>query len=149
MEPQKLEDYIKPRSFDKIKYDKSKFKILLGILLILFAIILYLLIHGTSRLYFVRGINSIFEIIPIFDGVKINNRFITDYAIDVLWIFAFNLLFSIFNNKVYNLFVLFTSLFLELLQLIDKKLGTFDYVDMLIYTVISFFFIIKLNRNKT
>lgn len=117
-------------------------KILIGCFLILINIFLYILFHGTKDLFIVEQINSVFNIIPVFDGITIQNKFLTGYVIDIIWIVAFNLIVSTFNNSIYQWFVLFVAISTEFLQLINNSLGTFDVVDLVIYVCITAIFII-------
>ena len=127
----------------------KRIRLFVGILLALLAITMYLVLHGTRNLLFVSKINSIKDIIPIFDGIKTKNLLLNNYAVDIIWIISFNLLVSIFDKRFYNFLVLCSAVFLEVLQLLNKKFGTFDFVDILIYTVISLSFILLMKKKET
>ena len=129
--------------------EKREVKLFIGNLLILSAIVLYILLHGTSNLFVVKKMNGMFGIIPVFYGIKINSIFLNGYAVDIIWIISFNLIVSIFNNRFYNFFVLCFSIFLEVLQLLNNNFGTFDFIDILIYTVTTILFILFMNKNTT
>ena len=92
--------------------EKREVKLFIGNLLILSAIVLYILLHGTSNLFVVKKMNGMFGIIHVFYGIKINSIFLNGYAVDIIWIISFNLIVSIFNNRFYNFFVLCFSIFL-------------------------------------
>lgn len=141
---QKREVFIKQKN-SKMKIKETK--IIISIILILFAGFSYIIFHGTKNLLFVEKINSIFSIIPIFEGIKVN-KIINGYFVDILWILAFNLLISIFQNKFFNFLVLFIAITVELLQLKFKSLGTFDYIDLIIYIIVSLVFIILIKKDN-
>ena len=127
---------------------KSEIKLFIGNLLILSAIVLYILLHGTSNLFVVKKMSGMFGIIPVFYGIKINSIFLNGYAVDIIWIISFNLIVSIFNNRFYTFFVLCFSIFLEALQLLNNNFGTFDFIDILIYTFTTILFILFMNKKE-
>ena len=109
-------------------------------------VIIFLVLHGTSNLYFVKQINNSIQLIPSFNGINWKNKFINGYLVDILWIFSFNLLISIYKKRIYQSFVLITAITLEILQFVFKRLGTFDLIDIIIYSFISVLFIINIKK---
>ena len=108
-----------------------------------------ILLHGTSNLFIVKKMSGMLGIISVFYGIKINSIFLNGYAVDIIWIISFNLIVSIFNNRFYNFFVLCFSIFLEVLQLLNNNFGTFDFIDILIYTVTTILFILFMKKKET
>lgn len=125
---------------------KDKIKLFFSIVMIFLDVVIFLILHGTSNLYFVKQINNSLKLIPSFDGISWKNKYINGYLVDVLWIFSFNLLISILKKRIYQLFVLITAITLETLQLLFKQLGTFDFIDIVIYSLISIVFIINIKK---
>lgn len=121
---------------------KSEKKILFSIALIFFDILIFLLLHGTKNFYIFKMINPLEQLIPSFDGISCSNKLIKGYLVDFIWILGFNIFASISENKKIHFFVLLVAILLELMQLKFKTLGTFDLYDILIYVLVSFWFII-------
>ena len=111
----------------------ERLKMLVGVILIVSAIFLYILLHGTRGLLLVGIINSKIKIIPLFDGTKIGSGFINCYLVDALWIFSFNYMLSAFKSAACHILAMLTACALEFLQLVAKGFGTFDFFDILIY----------------
>ena len=124
----------------------DKIKISFSLILMFLDVIIFLVLHGTSNLYFVKQINNSIQLIPSFNGINWKNKFINGYLVDILWIFSFNLLISIYKKRIYQSFVLITAITLEILQFVFKRLGTFDLIDIIIYSFISVLFIINIKK---
>ena len=112
------------------------------------AIGIYLFLHGTKNLIIIQKINSLVSIIPIFDGRKLSNKFIQGYLVDLLWYSSLLLISNSFFNKTrISYFCLLLAIILELSQYYISALGTFDFYDILIYILITIFYM--LIRKKT
>ena len=112
------------------------------------AIVFYLVVHGTKNLEIVRKLNSIRYIIPVFNGLKCKNIFITGYLVDILYYNSICTYLTTYK-KWYYFFLSFVFVsFFEILQLNFSNLGTFDYIDLCIYFIISviYSFIYLFNR---
>lgn len=120
-------------------FGKNK-SVYIGVALALFAVVLFLIIHGTRNLLLISKINSIWHVIPIFDGIKIKNEFLTGYLIDIIWFFSLNLILSSFDCFHFYIITLIIAVLLEILQLKFRWLGTFDFIDIIIYFCLSFMF---------
>ena len=128
-----------------------------GIILISIAIILYSLFHNINNLSLFSRFphNSFYNFY-----IKLQSNFIVyfhkvpfykllnNYLVDILWAVSFCLIFFNLIEIKLKYFVAF-SLFLiiELLQLKNPVLGTFDFVDLLIYLITIFIFFM-INESK-
>ncbi len=122
-------------------------KIISAIILILMATMLYIFIHGTNYLIIFKRINEIIPIVPMFDGVITNNKFITGYLVDILWYTSFLLFINCILEKRYaSFFVLGFAVLLEFSQLFNPLLGTFDLYDILIYILITLIFVFLITK---
>lgn len=129
---------------------RNKIKIFSAIILLICAIIIYIILHGTKDLIIVKKINQFFKIIPLKNGIKIHQNFITGYLVDILWFNSFCLFFSVINQKRIFLIIILIACFLEFLQLINPTFGTFDFIDLLIYIITGIgYYIYKSRKNKT
>ena len=117
------------------KTSLNRIKIFSAIILLISSIILYIILHGTKELIIVKKINQFCKIIPLINGIRINQKFITGYLIDILWFNSFCLLFSFFKKKIYFFILTLFACVLECAQLVNPILGTFDVLDLLIYII--------------
>lgn len=113
----------------------NKIKIFSAVVLLVSAIIIYMILHGTKDLIIVRKINQFCRIIPLKNGMKVSRKFVTGYLVDILWFNSFCLLFSIFKKKGNYLILILLACIFECAQLKNAALGTFDFIDLLIYIV--------------
>ncbi len=125
------------------KADKHRCCFINAIALLILAIIIYLIMHGTNNLILVKKINLYCRIIPIFSGININNSFINNYLVDILWYTSLLLWISGFekNQLFFTIFSCIFGVCLELFQFIFPSVGTFDIIDMLIYVFITMIYI--------
>ncbi len=127
----------------------NKIKIFSAIILIICAIAIYIILHGTKDLIIVKKVNQLFKIIPIKNGIKIHQKFITGYLVDILWFNSFCLLFSVIKQKKIFLIIILIACILEFIQLINPTFGTFDCIDLLIYILSgSGYYIYEKNKNE-
>ena len=111
------------------------------------ATMLYIFIHGTNYLIIFKRINEIIPIVPMFDGVITNNKFITGYLVDILWYTSFLLFINCILEKRYaSFFVLGFAVLLEFSQVFNPLLGTFDLYDILIYILITLIFVFLITK---
>lgn len=117
-------------------------KFLSAIVLMIIAIALYIFIHGTKELFLFQKINSIKNIIPMFEGTSLRNKFLTGYCVDILWFTAFQLTYSFISKKHYStILVLIYGIILESIQFFFPIFGTFDFWDIAIYSFITLIFL--------
>lgn len=118
------------------------------------AVLIYLLLHGTDRLYIfsifrdfkcIRYINAFHRTLHLKFPAFFTNNFIRNYAVDILWFTSFCLMMLYFypeKNNIIKYIVLFgTGILSEALQYIYPQLGTFDFYDVAVYgsiTVVCF-----------
>ncbi len=137
----------------------NKKLIVCGIVLIAFDICLYGLFHDISKLALFALFDKEFLIylkavhlkfMSLFSGTLIF-QIIRNYFIDFLWFLSFQLLCLGYFSKTLSLFiVLFGGILTEVFQLLKPCLGTFDFVDLIIYisiTLVLFVFVKSKDRN--
>ena len=120
-------------------FGKNK-SVFIGVVLAIFSVILFLVFHGTKNLVFINKFNSICQVIPYFDGVKIKNGFLTGYLIDIIWFLSMNIILSSYGCFHLYIIALLIAVLLEVLQLKFRWLGTFDMLDIFIYLCLSSIF---------
>ena len=120
----------------------------------IFAIILYAVLHDLTRLYIFQNLNdgkfisayrafqkstlSYLKIIPLF-------AFIKNHLVDFLWFSSFVLFFTEFlqaSTKIKFIFLIFMAVLSEFSQLFFEQLGTFDFIDLGGYVFISLIYIV-------
>ena len=127
-----------------------KKRILCGIIYFVIGAILYVLFHDITQSYVLRnlsqtylfslykdvqsGFYEIFMKVPFY-------LYIQSYLINFIFILSFCLtFFTIIPNRIKFGFAAILSLGIELVQLIDPRFGTFDFIDILIYMVVILVF---------
>ncbi len=117
----------------------------------LISILLYLLIHDINRLYILklcpqlRFITYIRNYVLEKSIINFENKIIKNYLVDFLWILSLNFIMSYYysKDKIYKYIVIIGISFLsEILQYIKPIFGTFDFVDLGIYFIVTFCFFI-------
>lgn len=126
----------------------KKIKIFSAIVLLICAIIIYIILHGTKDFIIVKKINQFYKIIPLINGIKVQQKFFTGYLVDILWFNSFCLLFSIIKQNRIFLVIILVACILEFIQLIYPTLGTFDCIDLLIYIITGICYYIYENKNN-
>lgn len=121
---------------------KKKINFFCAIALLVLAVLLYLILHGTENLFVSKIIKRIFPSLSKIQSVKITNSFVKNYLVDALWFISFLLFCSIFEKRVYCLLALLVALVLEFLQMAFLQLGTFDWMDVILYIAIFVFFLL-------
>lgn len=119
-----------------------------------FAIMLYAVLHDVTQLFIFRNFanNSFIDIyrevrenlLPIFKGLFFY-KFIKNYLVDFLWFLSFTLVFTNlfpFSKKVKFIFLILMAFMSEFSQLFFHNLGTFDFLDLMMYVCISVFFLL-------
>lgn len=125
-------------------------RIIIGIILIVFAICLYGLFHDITKLRVFSFLNQniLIERYKLFQRdfrLKFLNFhffiFLNNYLIDLLWYLSFMLIATgILKNKFIVLIVFISGCISEILQLFFSYLGTFDFFDLGIYVPVTVIF---------
>ena len=125
-------------------------RIIIGIILIVFAICLYGLFHDITKL----RVFSFFNQNILIEEYKLFQRnfrlkflnfhyfiFLNNYLIDLLWYLSFMLIATgILKNKFIVLIVFISGCISEILQLFFPYLGTFDFFDLGLYVLVTVIF---------
>ena len=135
-----------------------KKRILIGIIYFVIGAILYGLFHDVSRIFVLRNLSqtNLFNVYRQVQGGFYEYfskvpfyLYIQSYLINFLFILSFCLtFFTIIQGRVKFAVVAIISLAIELGQLIDKRFGTFDFVDILIYMLVILVFYYLEERKK-
>ena len=133
---------------------RSQNKICAGLILMIFAIILYSALHNVENLYIFHnfGENLFFGIYKNFQShaIRILKRlpffsFVKNHLVDLLWFLSFSLIFSaIFSvaKKTRFAVLILLACLSEFSQLFYENLGTFDILDLLCYFSIAVVFLV-------
>lgn len=119
-----------------------------------FAIIFYAVLHDVTQLFIFRNFtNSSF--VNVYKEVRIDIllilkklfffSFIKNYLVDFLWFLSFTLVFTnlfSFSKKIKFVFLTLMAFMSEFSQLFFHNLGTFDFLDLMMYVCISVFFLL-------
>ena len=119
-----------------------------------FAIIFYAVLHDVTQLFIFRNFtNSSF--VNVYKEVRIDIllivkklfffSFIKNYLVDFLWFLSFTLVFTnlfSFSKKIKFVFLILMAFMSEFSQLFFHNLGTFDFLDLMMYVCISVFFLL-------
>lgn len=122
-------------------------KTIIGVILIIFDIFIYGLLHDCTKLSIFYNFSSY----KIFEEYKsIQNQFVIKYSalfifklaknylVDLIWYVSFLLIvFDTIKSKGKYFIILSIGIISELLQLFFPILGTFDYIDLSIYFMIT------------
>ena len=122
-------------------------KTIIGVILIIFDIFIYGLLHDCTKLSIFYNFSSY----KIFEEYKsIQNQFATKYSylfifkfaknylVDLIWYISFLfIVFASIKSKSKYFIILSVGIMSELLQLFFPTLGTFDYIDLSIYFMIT------------
>ena len=114
-------------------------KIIAGLMLMIFAVILYAALHDVTKLCVFQnaGDSSLFASYRKMQSLVLFNLknipgfyFVKNYLVDFLWFLSFSLVFtSLFSAPkiVKFVFLILMAFFSEFYQLFFDNLGTFDY----------------------
>lgn len=120
---------------------RDRIKIIGAMFLLAISIVMYLVIHGTDDLAIVKKINSVINLIPIFQGINYKNVFLTGYLVDILWFCSFLLFgYSLCTGIGYMVYILLACVVataMEVMQLFFPRYGTFDLLDILVYLLVT------------
>ena len=122
-------------------------KTIIGVILIIFDIFIYGLLHDCTKLSIFYNFSSY----KIFEEYKsIQNQFVIKYSalfifklaknylVDLIWYISFLfIVFASIKSKSKYFIILSVGIMSELLQLFFPTLGTFDYIDLSIYFMIT------------
>lgn len=122
-------------------------KTIIGVILIIFDIFIYGLLHDCTKL----SIFNYFSSFKIFEAYKsVQNqvatkysylfifKFAKNYLVDLIWYISFLfIVFASIKSKSKYFIILSVGIMSELLQLFFPTLGTFDYIDLSIYFMIT------------
>ncbi len=127
----------------------NKKKVFVGLLILIFAIILFAVLHDFTNLYIFKD----FQSSPIFEKYKEIQilalsflkkvpcfKFINNHLVDFLWFLSFALIITEFlpeYRKIRFLGILLMALLSEFSQLLCPRLGTFDIFDLIGYFLIA------------
>lgn len=127
--------------------------IVIGVILILLAIVLYGLLHDISKLAIFSFIPQQTESIIFYKKIQMHfyikvskygmYKLVKNYMIDVLWYTSFCLIvFEIEERRIKYAVVFLLGMVSESLQFFIEGLGTFDFIDLLLYGVVLLIFYI-------
>lgn len=112
---------------------KNKIKFFCSLSILLLACIFYVIIHGTKRLIITDFISFLFPNFPILEARKGGNFFVKNYLVDAFWFSSFLIVLSIIFARHYRFIALAIAIVLESFQKFIPQLGTFDFIDILLY----------------
>lgn len=132
----------------------NKNKLIISFFLIIIAMVFYLILHGTDRLYiftilknsnFFIYINNLHFKIFFKYPIIFTNMFIKGYVVDIIWFTSLFLNISYFYKEKMIKYILsfLIGFFSEILQFLFPLLGTFDIYDILLYLLILLIFFLK------
>jgi len=122
-------------------------KIFCALFLIVIAIIIFIRIHGTENLVITKIIRQYYPNFYIIKPAQINNKFIKNYLVDILWFSSFLLFTSLLEKSFYYYVAFIIAILLEILQFFCKNLGTFDLWDIFVYFVL-FIIVMVFKKHK-
>lgn len=124
----------------KLFIQRYKLRFFISFVMLLIAVIMFFVLHGTDNLLIVSKINSVKQILPIFRGIQCNSKFVTGYLVDTLCFTSFCLIGSTFNKRIVYIELFLIAAFMEVIQKLFNNLGTFDIMDIFVYFIITLIF---------
>jgi len=105
-------------------------RIIIAIVLLIFALIMYFLIHGCNNLL-IKKFFTFISFFPCFKGLPFYDSFIKGHLVDILWFSSLYFFTSAFTSHIYlNAFlVLLFSIFMEFTQKIFLSIPNISIIE--------------------